>query len=275
MKKIKKINVLDGSFLLNEYDIVILEKLIEIRDCNITLQVHFSNLRNRLGKKFLSICENYKDKIFLEFGLQTIHENEMKILNRDNDIEHIKSVIKDINRLGIQYEVSLIFGIPGQTIDSFQDTIKFLEENGCKNYRCFPLRLPQNSKMKKDAVELKIKEGYSQFDALPIKRVIESYSFTHLDWGIMYSIAIAKNENGMRIPVPQEFAHIMKKITDSYVLKNTLSKDIRSVLDEKKKKELGDHIFEHLCKNDILDIVMLGFGVDSFNNALRSCKQIT
>ena len=73
MKKIKKINVLDGSFLLNEYDIVILEKLIEIRDCNITLQIHFSNLRNRLGKKFLSICENYKDKIFLEFGLQTIH----------------------------------------------------------------------------------------------------------------------------------------------------------------------------------------------------------
>jgi coproporphyrinogen III oxidase-like Fe-S oxidoreductase len=198
---------------LNEQDIVTLEKLIEIKDCKITLQVNYNNFEKKLKDKFLSICENYKDKISLEFGLQTIHEKEMKVLKRKNNIEHIKSIMKELNRLNIQYENSIIFGIPGQTIDSFQSTIKFIEENGCNNYRCFPLRLPQNSEMKKNAVELKIKEEYSSFDAFPIKYVTESYSFTRLDWEIMYSFANAKKEkeNYTHIPVPQAFIPIMKK----------------------------------------------------------------
>jgi radical SAM superfamily enzyme YgiQ (UPF0313 family) len=156
--KIKKINVLDGTFLLNEQDIITLEKLVGIQDCEIVLQVNFNNFKNSLKDRFLSICKKHKDRILLEFGLQSIHPIEMNTLNRINDIEQIKSIMEELNRLKIKYEISIIFGIPGQTIDSFQRTIKFVEENGCIEYKGVPLRLPQNSKMKKNAAELKIKE---------------------------------------------------------------------------------------------------------------------
>ena len=272
LNEINKINVIDGSFLLNKDDIVTLEKLVEIKDCKIILQVNFNNLKNELGDKFLSICENNKDKILLEFGLQTIHKKEMKVLNRDNDIKHIKSVMKALNRLNIQYEISIIFGIPGQTMDSFQSTIEFIEKNGCKNYKGFPLRLPQNSKMKNNADKLKIKEEYSSFDSFPIKIVKESYSFTHLDWEMMYSIAKKiDTENGTQAPIPRAFIPIMLEFAENY---NILNMKNGLLIDKISIKKLSDHIFERLCKNDISNIILLGTGADKFSKAINKILSI-
>ena len=274
--KIKKINVLDGTFLLNERDINTLEKLIEIQDCEFVLQVNFRNFKDRLKDRFLSICEKHKDRIVLEFGLQSIHKNEMKTLNRINNIEQIKLIMKELNRLKIRYEISIIFGIPGQTVDSFQRTIKFVEENGCKEYKGFPLRLPQNSKMKKNAVELEIKEELSSFDAYPIKVVTESYSFKRLDWEIMYSFAHTKTnkENDKQAPVPIRFNPIMQEIIDDYILNEKREKIISNMdndflLNSNEEKELNTLIYEHLCKNDISKIMLLGTGADNFAHAIN------
>jgi len=118
----------------------------------------------------------------------------MEVLQRKNDIEHIKTVMEELNRRNILYETSIIFGIPGQTVTSFENTIKFIEENGCKKFRAFPLRLPQNSKMKEKAMELKIKESQSRYDLYSLQFVTESHSFTYSDWEKMYSIANKYNK---------------------------------------------------------------------------------
>jgi hypothetical protein len=274
--KIKKINVLDGTFLLNEQDINTLEKLIEIQNCEFVLQVNFLNFKNSLKDKFLSICKKHKDRIILEFGLQTIHENEMKTINRTNDIEQIKLIMEELNRLDIKYEISIIFGIPGQTIDSFQRTIKFVEENGCKEYKGFPLRLPQNSKMKKNADKLKIKEEFSPFDAYPIKFVTESFSFTRLDWEIMYSLANKKmnKENVEQVLIPTEFVPIMREITNYHILNKKRNKIISNMdngflLSSNEEKELKATIYEHLCKNDISKTMLIGTGADNFAHAIN------
>jgi len=269
---VKNINVLDATFILDERDIVTLEKLMEIKDCKFNFQVNFDILKNKLKDKFLSICESNKDRIVLEFGLQTIHKKEMEVLKRENNIEHIKSVMKTLNRLNIQYEISIIFGIPGQTFESFLNTISFLDENGCKKYNAFPLRLPYNSLIKKNMEKLKIKEEYHQFDVYPIKFVTESYSFNRNEWEMMYSIAKKiKNDNCEQAPIPQEFVSIMMEIQENYITKNL---DKNSLLDEIDKKRLYDLIYEHLCKNDISNLILLGTGADKFNNAINNIFSI-
>lgn len=88
---VHEINILDATFLITDEDNDTLEKLLSIDSCkNICLQMHFSTIKSEKGKRFLEICQKNKDRISLEFGLQTIHEGEMKMLNRINKIPHVK-----------------------------------------------------------------------------------------------------------------------------------------------------------------------------------------
>jgi radical SAM superfamily enzyme YgiQ (UPF0313 family) len=186
-QNVKDINVLDATFLLENQDNGTLEKLLRIDSCKICLQMHFETIKNDRGKKFLAICQKHKDRISLEFGLQTIHDKEMKILNRKNDIHHVKTVMKQLNDAKIKYSISIIFGIPHQTVESFCQTIGFIEENNCYDFHAYPLQLPKNSKMREKIDELKIEEFQDeQFSSQFVKSCI---SFNHSEWKTMSDIA--------------------------------------------------------------------------------------
>jgi coproporphyrinogen III oxidase-like Fe-S oxidoreductase len=107
----------------------------------ITLQTRYESLND----DFLDLCQKYNGRVHLEFGLQTIHKNEMETIGRKNDIEKVKTALQKLNERSISYETSIIYAIPGQTMESFIDTIEFLLVNGCKTIRAFPLELAKNS----------------------------------------------------------------------------------------------------------------------------------
>jgi len=183
---IQEINVLDATFLIKDEDITTLNKLLSIPNCKICLQMHFQTIKNEVGQNFLEICRTHKDRISLEFGLQTIHEDEMKILNRKNTISHVETVMKQLNDAEINYSISIIFGIPGQTVDSFKQTIEFIERNNCKEFHAYPLQLPKNSKMRSMIDDLRIKEFQGEHFSLSF--VSDSYSFNQSEWEKMYII---------------------------------------------------------------------------------------
>ena len=92
---------------------------------------------------FLDLAQeiNQTGRAVLEFGLQTIHKNEQYYIQRPNNMTKIKATLQDIQERKIETEVSLVFGLPGQTINSFKESIDF-----CKNYNvptiyAFPLML--------------------------------------------------------------------------------------------------------------------------------------
>jgi tRNA A37 methylthiotransferase MiaB len=213
--KIQEINLLDATFLLKKEDITTLKKLLSIPNCKICLQMHFSTIKNEVGDEFLDICEKHKDRISLEFGLQTIHKIEMEVLKRKNNVEQVESVMQKLQEKGIDYEVSIIFGIPGQTIKSFVETIEFIKKNGCEKFKAFPLRLPQNSEMMKNRNEWGIKEIEDKHFSL--KYVNESNSFNNSDWEIMFGIA----EDCARVPLSGDpfvaMLPVIDKITRYYV----------------------------------------------------------
>ena len=51
----------------------------------------------------------------LEFGLQTIHKEEGRAVNRINNMKKVDSVMSKVLKENIECEVSLIFGLPCQT----------------------------------------------------------------------------------------------------------------------------------------------------------------
>ena len=57
-------------------------------------------------------------------GLQTIHENELKILGRIHNFSDFLKTYSDIRSLGVKnINIDLMYGIPLQTMDSFKETL--------------------------------------------------------------------------------------------------------------------------------------------------------
>ena len=61
----------------------------------------------------------------VSIGLQTIHENERKILGRIHDFSDFKEAVTLVKECGISnFGVDLMYGIPEQTKESFYETLK-------------------------------------------------------------------------------------------------------------------------------------------------------
>lgn len=190
--RVEKINVLDGTF----NDIAkagsqevkgychVLRRALELTDAHVNLQTRFEVLakEDKDSLDFLETCARHRDRVTLEFGLQTIHQLEMEIIGRINDLAKVRRAMHLLNGRSIDYEVSVIYGIPGQTVTSFLETIEFILENGCEKIEAYPLRIPKNSKMEKRKRELGVKEGPLDFNIFHTKA---SYSFTEADYWAM------------------------------------------------------------------------------------------
>lgn len=196
--RVEKINVVDGTFNVNVkndsqavagYD-RILRSALELTDAHVNLQTRFEFVADEKEEtlKFLEICTRHQDRVTLEFGLQTIHPLEMDIIGRKNDLDAVRIAMNLMNERDIDYEVSIIYGIPGQTVTSFLDTIEFIVENGCEKIEAYPLRIPKNSKMEQRKRELGVKEGPLDFNIFHTKA---SFSFTEADHRAMSKFSSA------------------------------------------------------------------------------------
>jgi hypothetical protein len=170
-----KINILDPLFNRENRQYSILQYAVDIGLTSlITLQVRFEFVTN----EFLALCA--KLNVHLEFGLQTASETESIIIERRNNMIKVGETIKLLNKWQQSFEVSLIYGLPGQTVSSFKESINYLENYGVEIIKAFPLMLLEGTQLSKEREKYKIEEDF--IDDTGIPHVISSYSFTRNEW---------------------------------------------------------------------------------------------
>jgi len=181
-KSVQKINVLDPIFNNESNHIEILQYAIEINlKAILALQVRFE----RINEEFLKLCSQLN--IHLEFGLQTADVNESRIIERGNNMNRVGKSIKLLQQWQQPFEVSLIYGLPGQTVSSFKASIDYLQLRGVGIIKAFPLMLLEGTKLAEDKEKYSIVEGVIDEGGIP--HVIESFSFTRHEWQMMHSLA--------------------------------------------------------------------------------------
>jgi len=216
---IEEINILDGTFNDKNNYHEILAELLEKTDAMITFQARFE----ALSDEFMILCSHNKDRLHLEFGLQTIHKNEMKTIGRSNNMQKVSDRLLELNQKEIEYEVSIIYAIPGQTTESFIDTIEFLRMHGCKKIMAFPLQIPRNSTMEKKIEEYKI--TFCK-DRLNVTTVGSSHSFKKENRFDMDRIAASLNQDKENILVERKHleridgTRYLNTIHPKYISKN-------------------------------------------------------
>ena len=150
--------------------------------------------------EFLDACTGLS--VCLEFGLQTIHDEEATAIGRPNDLRMVTETIVELHRREIPFEVSLIFGLPNQTLRSFRETVDFCLKQRVPTIKAFPLMLLRGTALDRD----RVRWGLIESDE-PIPAVIQSNSFNRTDWDQMMAIAKAlERTEGMHPATLSELA---------------------------------------------------------------------
>ena len=71
---------------------------------------------------------NGRTDLIVELGLQSIHEETLKFINRGHDLKCFEDAVHELQKRNIKVVVHVINGLPGETKEMMVDTIKYLND---------------------------------------------------------------------------------------------------------------------------------------------------
>lgn len=71
---------------------------------------------------------NKKHFLWVELGLQTIHENTSILINRCYELSVFDKAMADLNSRGIKAVVHLILGLPGETKEMMEESVRYVSQ---------------------------------------------------------------------------------------------------------------------------------------------------
>lgn len=73
---------------------------------------------------------NHIKPVFIELGLQTIHERSATFIRRGYRLSVYDDAVKKLNKLGILSVVHIILGLPGETVEDMLATVDYVVKSG-------------------------------------------------------------------------------------------------------------------------------------------------
>lgn len=99
--------------------------------CGISIATRPDCLPENVLSLLTRLKHNHPDKfIWLELGLQTIHESTAAFLRRGYALSCFEQAVHRLDRLDIPYIVHVILGLPGETPQDMYETIRYLNTCG-------------------------------------------------------------------------------------------------------------------------------------------------
>ena len=92
---------------------------------------------------------NKKTYLTIELGLQTIHENTAKLINRGHDLKTFTEMVKKLRDKNIDVVVHIINGLPYETKEMMLDTVKYLNKLDIQGIKIHMLQILKDTKLEK------------------------------------------------------------------------------------------------------------------------------
>jgi len=163
---IKNIKILDEMFDLNDKHVIgICDLIIERKyDLNIWAYARVDTINERKLNKMKKAGINWLG-IGFESGSKKIRE---RVIKGGFDDNRIKSMIKMIRDAGICIGGNFIFGLPGDNLDTMEETLELAEEINCDYSNFYVAMAYPGSRLYEEAVADKVPLpdswlGYSQY----------------------------------------------------------------------------------------------------------------
>jgi radical SAM superfamily enzyme YgiQ (UPF0313 family) len=179
--KVKRISVLDPIFHTDEKRAI--QILNSVKATGVTAHLSLQCRFETCTSDFLDALEGLN--VTLEFGLQTTVEAEYRAIKRPNHLDIVCSRIRQLNERKIDFEVSLIYGLPNQTLDSFRSSVDWCVQRRVPRVRAWPLMLLRGTPLH----EQKQLYGFKESDDQAIPIVVSSNSFSETEYAEMSHLA--------------------------------------------------------------------------------------
>lgn len=98
-------------------------------------------------------CLNYLSKLnkktflTIELGLQTIHDQTSKLINRGHDLNCFKEIVLKLRKENINVVVHIINGLPYETKEMMLETVKYLNNLDIQGIKIHMLYILKNTKL--------------------------------------------------------------------------------------------------------------------------------
>lgn len=92
---------------------------------------------------------NKKTNLWVELGLQTIHDSTSKIINRSHDYQTFLDGLEKLNKRNIKVVVHIINGLPGETYDMMMQTAREVSKMKIDGVKIHLLHVIKNTPMEK------------------------------------------------------------------------------------------------------------------------------
>lgn len=92
---------------------------------------------------------NQKHFLWVEMGLQTIHEDTAQLINRCYTLDVYDTAVEKLNKLNIRYVTHLILGLPGESREDMIESVKYICKNNIFGLKIHMLNVVKGSQMEK------------------------------------------------------------------------------------------------------------------------------
>lgn len=88
--------------------------------------------------------------VFVELGLQTIHEESAKYIRRGYPLEVYDKAVFDLKRIGVNIVVHLIIGLPNESKKDILESVKYVCDNGINGIKLQLLHIIKGTDLEKE-----------------------------------------------------------------------------------------------------------------------------
>lgn len=102
-----------------------------------------------LGEEVLSLLEklNRIKPVFVELGLQTIHESTARLINRGYTLPVFDKAVRNLKEIGINVVVHLILGLPHETEEMILKSVEYVCKSGADGIKLQLLHVLKNTRL--------------------------------------------------------------------------------------------------------------------------------
>jgi len=146
--KVKKINVLDAFFDEQGKNKKLgLDFLKYCKQVGLEAEISLQIRPESLDDDYLEIVSQMPN-VILEIGIQSLDEKVMKAIKRGNR-EKVLKTLGRVAELGVRTEITMIYGLPHQTAQSFENDLCYLDGLGFETISAFQLSIYNGTEMGK------------------------------------------------------------------------------------------------------------------------------
>jgi len=88
--------------------------------------------------------------VFVELGLQTIHNDSAKYIRRGYSLEVYNEAVKNLKNIGVNIVVHIILGLPNESENDMLETVKYVCESGANGIKLQLLHIIAGTDLAKD-----------------------------------------------------------------------------------------------------------------------------